>query len=72
MLGRNPRANLPRRIVANVLGVRAFEVRNPMPFSILMKVDDSAEGHFGGAPGPGRISMYVDAGGNAVLNPNCS
>jgi hypothetical protein len=45
MLCRHPRANLPGRIVPHVLGVRAFEVGNPMSFLILMEVDDPSECH---------------------------
>jgi hypothetical protein len=59
MLGDYPGSDLPGRIVPDVLRVRAFEVRNPMPFFVLVKSDDAPEGHGvrGCEPGPGRISM---------------
>jgi len=59
MLRDNPRADLPGRIVSHMLGVRALEVRNPVPFLVLVKTHDTPE-HYGetvGEPGPGRSSM---------------
>src|SRR4051812_7687994 len=39
-LGRNPRAHLPRRIVSDVLGVPAGQIRDPVLLIILMEADD--------------------------------
>src|SRR5689334_7552838 len=73
MFGRHPRSDLPGRVVPNVLAVAAFEVRNPMRFFVLVKTDDPTEHQDALVcePGPGRISMYVDAG-NSVVNPKRS
>jgi len=59
MLGRYPGPELPRRIMPNVLGVRTLEVRNPMPFLVLVKANDAPKHYVGPGfdPGPGRISM---------------
>ena len=37
-----PRAHLKRRLMANVLGVRAFELGDPVAVVVLMKSDDTA------------------------------
>jgi hypothetical protein len=37
----DPGADLPRRIVAHVLGMSALQVGHPLPFVILMKSDDA-------------------------------
>ena len=42
----NPGAEGKGRIVAEVLGVAAFEVGDPVALSILMEGDDFAGGHF--------------------------
>lgn len=40
LLGEDPRSFLPRRVVADVLGVLAVEIRNPDAVRILMKTND--------------------------------
>jgi hypothetical protein len=74
MLGDDPRANLPGRIVTDMLRMTALEVRNPVLLFVLVKINDSTKHQrvVGCEPGPGLISMYVELAGSAVLNPNCS
>jgi|SRR5882672_1655541 len=40
-----PWAVFPRRIVAHMLGVAAFEIGNPVLFFVLMKADNFSQGH---------------------------
>jgi hypothetical protein len=38
----HPRTQLPRRIVPHVLAVPALQIRNPVPFIVLVESDDAA------------------------------
>ncbi|HVY94420.1 MAG TPA: hypothetical protein VHA14_16780 [Bryobacteraceae bacterium] len=40
--GGDPRAVFPRRFVADVLGVAAFEIGNPVSIFVLVEGDDAA------------------------------
>jgi hypothetical protein len=44
-----------------MLRVPTLELGHPMPFLVLMKADHASSGH-ARLFGPGRSSMYVDAG----------
>lgn len=44
-LSGDPRANLPWRIVSNVLSVATFEIGHPVVLIVLMKTDNSAFHH---------------------------
>jgi hypothetical protein len=50
-LGGHPGSYLPGRIVTHMLRMAALEVRDPMPFLILMEADDS--------PGNRRPRAYI-------------
>ena len=53
----NPRSDLPGRVVTDVLGVAALEVRNPVLLFVLVEANDAAlHQSVRGVPGPGRIS----------------
>lgn len=42
LLGDDPGSQLPRRVVADMHGVAALEVRDPMPFLVAVKADDAS------------------------------
>ena len=48
-LGDDPRPLLPGRIVPNMLGMAAFEIRDPVSQVVLVKSDDAAR--YGGIGG---------------------
>jgi hypothetical protein len=53
-----------------MLGMPALELRHPIVLLILVKANDAPSRH-GFRSGPGRISMYVEAG-ISVENPSFS